>query len=92
MSKISSVDLSRHGLAAVIISGFWGLTSLVQSAPDDPGADLGTLESALWYRSVSVPTDEPHLIGTLLDLEISTILEGPHKRPHVSIMVINANS
>lgn len=77
VSKVYSQDLSRHGLAAVIISGFRGFTSLLQSAPDDPGADLDSLKSALWYRSVSVPTDEPLLIGTLLNLETATILKGP---------------
>ena len=74
---VHSKDLSRYGLAAAIISGFRGFTSLLQSAPDDPGADLDSLESALWYRSVSVPTDEPLLVGTLLNLKISTILKGP---------------
>ena len=77
VTTLYSEDLSRHGLAAAIISGFRGFTSLLQSTPDDPGADLDSLESALWYRSVSVPTDEPLLVGTLLDLEISTILKGP---------------
>ena len=76
-STVYLEDLSRHGLAAAIISGFTGFTSLLQSAPDDPGADLNSLVSALRYRSVSVPTDEPLLVGTLLNLKISTILEDP---------------
>ena len=45
----------------------------------ETGADLNTVDAALRYRSVSVPSDEPLLIGTLLGLDVAGILNGSNE-------------
>ncbi|KAL8948837.1 MAG: hypothetical protein Q9222_005010 [Ikaeria aurantiellina] len=67
---------SKHkGLAGDILKRLGSFTSLLLRNSDYPGADLATITSALQYRSVSVPSDEPLLIGSLLGLDVARILD-----------------
>ena len=40
------------------------------------GADLAMVDAAFQHRSVSIASDEPLLIGTLLGLDVASILDG----------------
>jgi hypothetical protein len=41
--------------------------------------DIGLLDQAFQYRGVSVPSDEPLYIGTLMSLDLNAILEAETK-------------
>ena len=75
----NSKDLGRQGLTATIISSIRSFDYFHQQSGNDAVADLATIEAALQHRSVSVASDEPLLIGTLLDLNVAKILDGPEK-------------
>ena len=72
-------DLSRGELAIAILSRIHTFTTFFDRDCNDLGADLGTVDAALQHRSVSVSSDEPLLIGTLLGLDVTAILNGSEK-------------
>ncbi|KAL8714670.1 MAG: hypothetical protein Q9220_001619 [cf. Caloplaca sp. 1 TL-2023] len=67
-------SIKHKGLAGDILKRLGTFTSLLLQNSDYPGADLATITSALQYRSVSVSSDEPLLIGSLLGLDVAKIL------------------
>ena len=69
-------EVCRLGLAYSLSVGIRGFTIFFDLRHDDLGADLATIEVAIKNRSVSVPTDEPLLIGSLLDLNVEHIVSG----------------
>lgn len=60
----------QGGLAVDILLGISSIRNFLHSA------DLATLDAAFQHRSVSVSSDEPLLIGTLLGLDVAGILNG----------------
>ena len=64
---------SRKGLATDIITRMGFLRSLFHR---ETGADLAKVDGAFANRSISVSSDEPLLIGTLLGLDVASILNG----------------
>ena len=66
-------DSSRKGLATDILTRMGSLRSLFHR---ETGADLATVDAAFENRSISVSSDEPLLIGTLLGLDVARILNG----------------
>ena len=70
-------SISQKGLAGDMLKR---LGSFANIFPMDnsthPRADLGTVIEALLYRSVSISSDEPLLIGNLLGLDSAQILNG----------------
>lgn len=72
--EVLYTDLSRRGLAVDIFACIRSFTTFFHHSPSDPGADIATLDRALQDRSVSVSSDEPLLIGTLLGLDVAEIL------------------
>ena len=70
-------SISRRGLALDMfkrLSSFANI--LAEENPTGPRADFGQLIEGLHHRSVSVPWDEPLLIGNLLGLDAAQILNG----------------
>ena len=65
---------SQRGLATDILVRMRFLKNFFHR---ETGADLALVDEALRYRSVSVSSDEPLLIGTLLGLDVAGILNGP---------------
>ena len=81
--SIFNNEVGRRGLAGEIVNRTKSITAFHNHRPSDPGADLVTIDAALRHRDVSVPTDEPLLIGNLLGLDVGKILDGPnHDRVH----------
>ena len=76
MNKLLKNDLSRAELVIAILSRIRTFTTFFDRDPNDLGADLGTVDEALQHRSVSVSSDEPLLVGTLLGLDVTKILNG----------------
>ena len=72
-------DLSRGQLAIAILTQIHTFTTFFDRDRNNLGADLGTVDAALQHRSVSVSSDEPLLVGTLLGLNVTTILNGSEK-------------
>ena len=71
--KIFNDDWSRRGLATDILVRMRFLKNFFHR---ETGADLTLVDEALRYRSVSVSSDEPLLIGSLLGLDVACILNG----------------
>ena len=66
-------DWARKGLTTDILVRMRLLNDFFRR---ETGADLNTVDAALRHRSVSVSSDEPLLIGTLLGLDVAGILNG----------------
>ena len=66
-------DWSRRGLTTDIIGR---LRIFKNFFHPETGADLAMVDAALQHRSVSIASDEPLLIGTLLGLDVASILRG----------------
>ena len=69
-------DLGRTGLVSNINWRMRTLRAFFNRDSNIPGGDLAMVEVALQYRSVSVSSDEPLLIGNLLDLDVAELLKG----------------
>ena len=69
-------NLGRRGFAGNLIPRMTTFATFFHRSSNDPGADLATVNAALQHRSVSVSSDEPLLIGTLLGLDVAEILNG----------------
>ena len=73
-------QVSRRGIAGEIlvrIRPFTIFFKLGLDTPSNPGADLAFVDAAFQHRSVSVSSDEPLLISTLLNIDVEKILDGP---------------
>ena len=69
--------ISRKGLAGDMINRLSSFASLfMKNGTMRAEAHLENVITALRYRSVSIPSDEPLLIGNLLGIEIAQILKG----------------
>ena len=66
-------DVCRRGLALNILGR---MRTFMKFFDRETGADIAMVEVAFENRSVSVPSDEPLLIGTLLGLDVPGILNG----------------
>ncbi|KAI4264393.1 MAG: hypothetical protein L6R42_000491 [Xanthoria sp. 1 TBL-2021] len=75
--KIYNIDISRSALLLDIITLYRGLRHFFHAKENMPLTDIVSVDEALQYRSVSVPTDEAILIGGLLNLDLGYILDGP---------------
>ena len=74
--------ISRKGLAGDMINRLSSFaTVFMKNGTVRPEADLENVINALRYRSVSIPTDEPLLIGNLLGIDIAQILNGDDGTP-----------
>ena len=74
--EIFDKEIGRRGLASAISGQTRTFTTLISRGSNDQRADLAMIEAALRHRSVSVDTDEPHLIANLLGLDLEEILNG----------------
>ena len=75
--EIFDKEIGRRGLASAISRQTKTFTTLISRGSNDQKANLAMIEAALRHRSVSVDTDEPHLIANLLGLNLEEILNGP---------------
>ena len=71
--RMFNSDSSRKGLATDFLARIGFLRKLLDG---ETGADLATVDAAFENRSISVSSDEPLLIGTLLNLDVASILNG----------------
>ena len=67
-------EIGKKAIVLDISVLYRGLRCFFHADKDDGGVDLASVDQALQFRSVSVPSDEPLLIGGLLNLDISYIL------------------
>ncbi|KAL8961202.1 MAG: hypothetical protein Q9193_002204, partial [Seirophora villosa] len=80
--EVFSTDIHWRGVIKRIFDRLNTFTSLFKNANfESRGTDLGRVSRGLLYRSVTVPSDEPLLIATLMGLDLSRILAcKPRKR------------
>lgn len=78
--RIFATEIGRKGLVLDLLTNANGWTVFSPNKnPSDrnPSPDVVNLLQALEHRSVSVPSDEPLLIGNLMHLDIEKILRSP---------------
>lgn len=88
--KIKKTDIRRQGVVDSVIGRFFSFKSLfdVQST-ENQGAQMEDIMNGLLYRSVTVPSDEPLIIATLLALDLSRILASePAERMNILWRII----
>ena len=71
--KVSKTDIRRRGLVDGLIGRFHTFTTLFDL--QSRGAQMRDIMRGLFYRSVTVPSDEPLIIATLLALDLGPILD-----------------
>lgn len=70
-------SISQRGLAGDILKRLGSFANIFSADnATHPRADLGRVIEALLYRSVSLSSDEPLLVGNLLGLDSAQILNG----------------
>ena len=73
--KVSRTDIRRRGVVDSMIGRFHTFTTLfLDQSSENQGAQMKDIMRGLLYRSVTVPSDEPLIIATLLALDLSPIL------------------
>ncbi|MCJ1464129.1 hypothetical protein MMC07_002742 [Pseudocyphellaria aurata] len=79
LCRILTTEVGRKGLAFDMLIETRGLRTFSHRHPGDPplGPGVSVLVNALQHRSVSVASDEPLLIGNLLNLDTGRILQSP---------------
>ena len=75
LKKAFETNIQWRGVAISLMGRFHSYTSLFSQIPGYGRPQLETIMSGLQYRSVTVPSDEPILIATLLGLDLKEILE-----------------
>ena len=73
IQRMFNSDSSRKGLATDILGRLGFIRRLFHP---ETGADLAIVDAAFQNRSISVSSDEPLIIGTLLGLDVAHILNG----------------
>ncbi|MCJ1451181.1 hypothetical protein MMC28_001516 [Mycoblastus sanguinarius] len=90
--EISERSIGRKGLANNILTRIGHFAAFSHSSPEEGITDLGSIEASLQHRSVSVRSDEPLLIGNLLNLDVAEILNGPeYSRIHRMWFLISSS-
>lgn len=72
-------SVGRRGIASYTFSGIFSFGLFFQKGPDNLGVGIRAIDDALQGRAVSVEIDEPLVIGTLLGLDMSKIIDGPEE-------------
>ncbi|KAM0794226.1 hypothetical protein BDR22DRAFT_895340 [Usnea florida] len=90
LTEIERTDIRRRGVASSVIGRFLTFRTLFDvESSDNRGAELNHIMRGLFYRSVTVPSDEPLIIATLLALDLSPILASePAQRMNVLWRII----
>ncbi|CAF9923195.1 MAG: hypothetical protein HETSPECPRED_005269 [Heterodermia speciosa] len=74
--EVSKTDIQRRSVIDSIMGRFHAFTSLFDvQRSEKRGAQMGDVMHGLMYRSVTVPSDEPLIIATLLAFDLNKILE-----------------
>ena len=90
LTEIERTDIRRRGVASSVIGRFHTFRTLFDvESSENRGADMKEIMRGLSYRSVTVPSDEPLIIATLLALDLSPILASePAQRMNVLWRII----
>ncbi|KAG6988574.1 hypothetical protein G7Y79_00071g097450 [Physcia stellaris] len=76
LRRTINLGFRQWGLAVDLINRMATFTAWSPRSSRDDGPDLAIIDEALQFRSVSVPSDEPLLLGNLLGLDVRKILDG----------------
>ncbi|KAL8708460.1 MAG: hypothetical protein Q9225_007594 [Loekoesia sp. 1 TL-2023] len=75
--KIHNTEIGRRGLSLDITVLHQSLRHFFHAEKADREISLDSVDQAIQFRSLSVASDEPLLIGGLLSLDTAHILDGP---------------
>ena len=83
--KVMKTDIQRRGVVDSVMGRFHTfMTLFLDQNSEDHGSKMKDIMQGLLYRSVTVPSDEPLIIATLLALDLSPILASePAERMNV---------
>ena len=88
--KIWTTDIQKRGVVDSVLGRLHTFTALFDvSSSENRGAEMKDIMRGLMYRSVTIASDEPLIIATLLALDLSPILASePAERMHVLWRII----
>ena len=91
--KVMKTDIQRRGVYNSVIGRFLTFTALFyDQSSENQGAQMYDIIRGLLYRSVTVPSDEPLIIATLLALDFNPILAlTPAQRMNVLWRIIGTS-
>ena len=92
MNNVKKTDIRRRGVVDSVMGRFCTFTALFLGN-ENQGTRMRNVMRGLLYRSVTVPSDEPLIIATLLALDLSPILASePAERMNVLWQIIGTSS
>ena len=87
LTKISKTDIQRQEVVESVIGRFLSFITLFDTENIEiRGAHLENVMSGLNYRSVTIPSDEPLIIATLLDFNLEKILESEPAEKRMKVL------
>ena len=91
--KVMKKDIRRRGVVDSVMGRFHTfMTLFLDQSSKNQGAHMEEIMQGLLYRSVTVPSDEPLIIATLLALDLSPILASdPAQRMNVLWRIIGTS-
>ena len=91
--KVMKTDIRRRGVLESVMGRFHTFMTLFRDqGSENQGAQMKDIMDGLLYRSVTVPSDEPLIIATLLALDLSPILASdPEQRMNVLWRIIGTS-
>ena len=91
--KVSQTDIRRRGVADSVMGRFHTFLTLFDGqSSKNQGAQMKNIMRGLLYRSVTIPSDEPLIIATLLALELTPILASePAERMNILWRIIGTS-
>ena len=93
LDKIHKTDIRRRGVVDSVQGRFHKFGHLFDIQSGKEGAHMRDIISGLLYRSVTIPSDEPLIIATLLAVDLSEILASkPAERMNMLWRIIGTSS
>ena len=85
--KVSTTDIQRRSVVASVKSRFHSFNTLLNTqGSGNRGARMGDVMDGLAYRSVTVPSDEPLIIATLLAFDLEKILKSDSAEERMKVL------
>ena len=93
MYQVMKTDIRRRGVVDSVMGRFHTFSTLfLNQSNKNKGTQMGDILLGLLYRSVTVPSDEPLIIATLLALDLNPILASePAERMNILWQIIGTS-
>lgn len=92
LAKVHRTEIQRRGVVDSVQGRFHRFSVLFDVHTEKQGAQMKEIISGLLYRSVTIPSDEPLIIATLLSVDLGQILASePAERMNILWRIIGTS-